>query len=247
MKKIFFYILAGSLCFSACKDDEEIVGYKEPENIAVQNTYDDESIQKFLDENYLDAQGNIKAFSSTDAADDNEIKLKDLSPAPVKLNSGVVYIVRNGAQPTPGTAIGDMDVMRIMMRSRAYLAANTEGKTAFFNSTEFAGFSSLDYTGSPVNDPAFYYARQALISASTPKSYYEMEGFQEAIKYFKAFNQDDAANYNLQGAIIVPSRAAYARDNHSSFGAGGTNPYRNKSFVFNFQVYKTRARLDSEK
>lgn len=60
MKKIFLYILAGSLSFTACKKDDEVETYKEPEDITVQNNYDDQAIKKFMDENYLDAQGNIK-------------------------------------------------------------------------------------------------------------------------------------------------------------------------------------------
>jgi hypothetical protein len=56
-----------------------------------------------MNDNYLDVQGNIKAFSSTDPSDDNEKKLSDLSPQ--TLPSGVIYIVRNGAQPSPGVAI----------------------------------------------------------------------------------------------------------------------------------------------
>ncbi|KQR92673.1 hypothetical protein ASG01_12325 [Chryseobacterium sp. Leaf180] len=245
MKKIFLYILAGSLCFSACKKDDEIETYKEPEDISIQNSYDDISIEKFLGENYLDAQGNIKAFSATDASDDNETKLKDLNPAPVKLSSGVIYIVRNGAQPNPGTEIKTENVMRIMMRARTYLAANTDGNTAFFNTSDFAGYSSLDGSGTPIVDPAFFYARKVLTDLN-PRSYYEIEGFQEAITKFRAFDLDDSANYNLQGVIIVPSRAAFARDNHSSFGVQGTNIYRNKTFVFNFQVYKSRTRLPNE-
>ncbi|MFC3160902.1 hypothetical protein ACFOEQ_22870 [Chryseobacterium arachidis] len=72
MKKIFLYILAGSLCFTACKkDDEDVATFVEPDDIAVRNSYDDQAIQKFMDENYLDVQGNIKAFSASDTTDDN--------------------------------------------------------------------------------------------------------------------------------------------------------------------------------
>ncbi len=46
--------------------------YQEPGDINVQNSYDDQAIKKFMDENYLDAQGNIKAFSDTDTSDDKE-------------------------------------------------------------------------------------------------------------------------------------------------------------------------------
>jgi hypothetical protein len=42
----------------------------------------------------------------------------------------------------------------------------------------------------------------------------------------------------MQGVIIVPSRAAYARDN-SIYGT----VYANRSFVFNFQLYNTKTRV----
>jgi len=241
MKKIFLYVLAGSLCFSACKKDDEVETYKEPEDINLQNTYDNEAIQKFLENNYLDAKGNIKPFSSTDAADDNEKKLKDMNPQTTP--SGAIYIIRSAAQPNPGTTIGDKDVMRIMMRAKAYLAGNTDGNTTFLTSSTFSGFSPLDETGSPISDPIFYYAKTSTRTASgKPSSYYEMEGFQEAVRMFKAFNQSDSEDYNLQGVIIVPSRAAYARDEHSSFGTQYASPFRNTSFIFNLQVYKSTPR-----
>lgn len=245
MKKIFLYLIAGSLCFSACKKDDEVETYKEPEDINVQNSYDSEAIQKFLENNYLDAQGNIKAFSSTDTADDNETKLKDMSPQTTP--SGAIYIIRANAQPNPGATIGDTDVMRIMMRAKAYLAGNTDGNTTFLTNSNFSGFTPLDEGGSPISDPIFYYVKDATRTASgKPKSYYEMEGFQEAIRKFKAFDMTDDQNYNLQGVIIVPSKAAFARDEHYSFGTQYTSPFRNTSFIFNLQVYKTRARTVAE-
>lgn len=245
MKKIFLYILTGSLCFSACKRDDDVETYKEPEDIAVQNTYDDQSIQKFLDENYLDAQGNIKAFSNTDDSDDNEKKLSELNP--VTLPSGVIYIVRAGAQPsdlTPpaGTTIGSDDIIRIMMRAKTYLAANTDGNVAFISGTDFV--NTIDGTGTPVVDPAYYYVKESILEDATTdaakqRSYYEIEGFREALQKFKAFDQPDSAPYNLQGVIIVPSRAAFARDSHFNYTGYS---FRNRSFVFNFQVYKTTPR-----
>ena len=73
-----------------------------------------------------------------------------------------------------------------------------------------------------------------------------MEGFQEAIRKFKAFDVGDDQNYNLQGVIIVPSRAAYARDEHYASGQTSASPFRNVSFIFNVQVYHTRARTADE-
>ncbi|SMO92388.1 hypothetical protein SAMN06265171_112108 [Chryseobacterium rhizoplanae] len=252
MKKIFLYILAGSLCFSACKKDDTPDVYVEPEDIATQNTYDDQAIKKLMDENYLDAQGNIKAFSSTDTADDNEKKLSELSP--VTLPSGTIYIVRSGAQPpanpTPAyeSTIKDDDIIKIMGRAYSYLAVNSDGNTSFTSKAAF--LNTIDGTGIPVIDPMFYYTKRSILEAGTTDAakkakYYQIPGFREALQKFKAFNNPSSeAPYNLQGVIIVPSRAAFARNPHYPYL---NTSYRNKSFVFNFQIYGRESRPDGEK
>lgn len=238
MKKIFLYILAGSLCFSACKKDDDVSTYVEPEDVATQNTYDDQAIKKFMDENYLDAQGNIKAFSSTDTVDDNEKKLSELSP--VTLPSGTIYIMRSGAQPAPADAktIGDTDIIKIMGRAYSYLAVNSDGNTTFQAKAAF--LNTIDGTGIPVIDPMYYYVKKSILEAGTTDAakqpgYYQIAGFREALQKFKAFDSPSSeAPYNLQGVIIVPSRAAFARNPHYPYL---NTSYRNKSFVFNFQIY----------
>lgn len=244
MKKIFLYILAGSLCFSACKKDDDTSPYVEPEDIATQNTYDDQAIKKFMDENYLDAQGNIKAFSSTDTADDTEKKLSELSP--ITLPSGTIYIMRSGAQPSSaeGKTIESTDIIKIMGRAYSYLAVNSDGNTSFQSKAAF--LNTIDGTGVPVIDPMFYYTKKSILDAATTPdaakkaSYYQIPGFREALQKFKAFdNISNEAPYNLQGVIIVPSRAAFARNPHYPYLSLS---YRNKSFVFNFQIYGREAR-----
>lgn len=242
MKKIFLYILAGSLCFSACKKDDEIPTYQEPEDINVQNSYDDQAIMKFMTENYLDAQGNIKAFSSTDASDDNEKKLSDLNYT--KLPSGTIYIKREGAQPAQGEAqiVKDSSVIRLMGRAYAYKAIDNNGNIVFSDKTQF--FNTIDDGTIPLTDPMFYYVKKTTLDAGATdaakqKSYYEIAGLKEALKNFGAFNLPNEAPYNLQGVIIVPSRAAFGRNAHYPYGGYS---YRNKSFVFNFQIYGSRER-----
>lgn len=241
MKKILLYCTALLLALSSCrKEDEPTETYKEPETLEVQNSYDDQAIQKFLTAHYLDTQGNIKAFSETDAADDNYTKLSDMGP--VTLPSGVVYIVRPGAQPDPGTAIGSSDIIRLMSRSISYVGISTDGNVTF--TSPFSFKSTIDGAGVPEVDPSYYYVKQSVLDAATAdvakqRSYYEIEGFREALQHFRAFDLTDDSGYNLQGVIIVPSRAAFARDphyNHSGYSM------RNRSVVFNFQVYKTTPR-----
>lgn len=243
MKKIFLYSTAIVLALSSCRKDDETATYTEPEDIAVQNSYDDQAIQKFLDTNYLDNLGNIKAFSSTDTSDDNNKKLSELNP--VTLPSGVVYIVRNGAQPNPGTTIGVSDSIRLMSRTYTSVATNTDNNITFSGTALFR--STIDGTGVPEVDPKYYYIddegttkdpliENATTDAAKLASYYEIEGFREGLQHFKAFNMEDSDNYNLQGVIIVPSRAAFARDPHYNYAGYSL---RNRSFIFNFQVYKT--------
>lgn len=243
MKKIFLYILAGGLCFSACKKDDEDDAFVEPTDINVRNSYDEQAIQKFMNDNYLDSQGNVKAFSSTDTSDDNETKLSDLNPQ--TLPSGVIYIVRTGAQPSPGVAIetnssaSNATQIKTMIRANYYIATETNGDVSF--TTSGALFNTIDGNGSPFTDPTFYYVKKSQLSAATTdaakqRSYYEIEGLQEGLKQFRGYeNTSNATPYNLQGVIIVPSKAAYARDaNYYSL--------QNACFVFNFQIYDAKTR-----
>jgi hypothetical protein len=240
MKKIFLYSAVVLVSLSSCRKEEEPETYKEPETLEIQNSYDDQAIQKFMSAHYLDNLGNIRAFSETDATDDNYPTLSALNP--VVLPSGVIYIMREGAQPVPGTAIGSSDIIRLMNRAYTYVATSTEGAVSFVSPMIFR--STIDGSGTPEVDPAYYYVKQSVLDAGTTdlakqRSYYEIEGFREALQHFKAFDLTDDASYNLQGVIIVPSRAAFARDlhfNHTGYSL------RNRSVIFNFQVYKTTPR-----
>ncbi|MDG4653026.1 hypothetical protein V2E39_21150 [Chryseobacterium arthrosphaerae] len=235
MKKIFLYILAGSLCFSACKKDDDVERYVEPEDIATQNNYDDQAIRKFMDENYLDVQGNIKAFSATDTADDHQKKLSELNPQ--TLPSGTIYIMRDGAQPSPGEEIKESDIIKIMGRSYACLAGESNGNVSFIAQTTF--LNTIDGNVVPYVDPMYYYVKKKTLTDATTDAakqpgYYQISGFREALQKFKAFNLPSDAPYNLQGVIIVPSRAAFARNAHYPYL---NQSYRNRTFIFNFQIY----------
>ncbi len=238
MKKTFLYLALASIALVSCKDDEiEVI----PEiDITTQNTYDDQAAQEFLKTHYFDSKGNLKDFVATDTVN---VKLADLVPAPVVLPSGVIYVFRPGAQPDPGTVIGDTDVIRLMSRTTSYVATSTDGVVKFASASTFK--DGIAGAGVPEVDPIYYYVKKSVKDAAKSdiakqSSYYEIEGFQEALRKFKAYDISDESNYNLQGLIIVPSRAAFARDSHYNFD---NLSYRNRSFVFNFQVYKTKTRV----
>lgn len=249
MKKIFLYILAGSLCFSACKkDDDAPEPYREPEDIATQNSYDDQAIKKFMDENYLDVQGNIKPFSATDTADDHQKKLSELNPQ--TLPSGTIYIMRDGAQPS-GTAakdIKDTDIIKIMGRGIASLATDNNGTVSFLPNSDITLLNTISGNVVPYIDPTYYYVKQSILGKATGNAskagYYQIPGFREALLKFKAFdNLPSETQYNLQGVIIVPSRAAFARNPHYPYL---NMSYRNRTFIFNFQIYGREDRPTDE-
>ena len=238
MKKTFLYLALASIAIVSCRKDDTPETIEEV-SIETQNTYDDQAAQNFLETHYLDAKGNIQDFVATDTVN---VKLADLNP--VTLPSGVIYIVRPGAQPAAGTAIGQYDLLRLMSRSTTYIATNTDNKVAYASPSTFR--NTISGSGVPEVDPAYFYVKKSVRDNATAplakeRSYYEIEGFQEAIKKFQAFNIPDDSNYNLQGVIIVPSRAAFARDAHFNYTGLA---YRNRSFVFNFQIYKSTPYLN---
>ncbi|MBN9312745.1 MAG: hypothetical protein BGO40_00610 [Chryseobacterium sp. 39-10] len=241
MKKILLYLAFLSVAVVSCKRDE--TPEEQPEiSVEMQNTYDDQAAEDFLQTHYLDAKGNIKDLAATDTVN---VKLKNLNP--ITLSSGVIYIIRNNAQPTPGTAIQPKDIIRLMSSSISYSSGEVNGKVSYQNGVSFR--NTIATTGVPEVDPNYYYIKSSLLNAfnkryntSYDHSFFEIEGFQEGLQKFKAFDIGDDVAYNLQGVIIVPSRAAYARDPHYSTGIS----LRNRSFVFAVQVYKTTTRPESE-
>lgn len=237
MKKALIFLFAATVAVTSCRKDEpEDNTIKEVADLATQNANDDKAIEKYMGEHYLDANGKIKAFSSTDASDDGYKKLSQLNHN--KLASGVIVIQREGAQPEPGTAIGDTDVIRLMHKTTTFLS--TSENNAVNYTSEFFFGNTVEGSGLPQVDPAFYSASKTLLDNSKkPASYYEIEGFKEGLKTFKSYNIPDSDNYNLQGVIIVPSRAAFARDEHYAYN---NINWRNRNFIFNFQVYKSTPR-----
>lgn len=238
MKKVLIFAMVAGISLGACKKDDDNNGqpaYVEPENISTQNTNDDAAIAKYLDEHYLNSQGKIMSFTATETPE-NHPRLSSMNP--LKLSSGVVVILREGAQPENGRSIGDTDIIRIMHHTGTFLSNLEDGKANYISELVFG--NTIDGSGAPQNDPSFYFASAKTLSESgKARDFYEIEGFREGLKHFKSCEIPDSQNYNLQGVIIVPSRAAFARDAHYPYGS---TSWRNRNFVFNFQVYKTSER-----
>lgn len=240
MKKIFLYIAALSILSISCnrdKDESDTVAL----SIDERNRLDDEAMAHFLQTRYLDNNGVIKTFDDNDASDDHFTKLADLNPK--QLPNGTYYIIRPNAQPVQGADIGADSVIRIMGRSITYKANKSEKGGRFGENLIFQ--SGLD-SGEIEVDPHYFFTPQSVINqynSTNGKSYdlafFQIEGFSQALQQFKAFNKNDDEIPSLQGVIIVPSRAAFARDAHYPYTKYSLF---DRSFVFNFQVYKSTPR-----
>lgn len=96
-------------------------------------------------------------------------------------------------------------------------------------------------------DPAYFYVKNSILTSDTYKDktrgYFEIEGLKEGLNYFKSYEIADSEDYNMQGVIIVPSRAAFARDDHFAYSSYS---FRNRSFVFSFQIYKADTRTSDK-
>lgn len=234
MKKPFLFLAVVSIALISCKKDTPVDETAPEVSIETQNSYDDQAAVEFLQTHYFNAKGKVEELKEGDTTN---VKLANLNP--ITLPSGVVYVVRPGAQPDPGTTIGSSDIIRLMGVSTTYVATNETDKVKFRSPANFS--NPIASSGMPEVDPSYFYVKKKVLDAGATdiqkqRSYYEIEGFKEGLMKFKSFDIPDETNYNLQGLIIVPSRAAFARDPH--FNYTGIS-YRNRSFIFNVQVYKT--------
>ncbi|WP_028121909.1 hypothetical protein [Epilithonimonas tenax] len=240
MKKILLGIALSVVVLQGCKKDEDEVAATVVLTIEEQNTYDDAAAKDFMTKNYFNSKGVITAFDSTISTDDNEKKLIEYDYK--TLPSGVIYIIRPGAQPDPGKAIGTTDVISTMQIAKSYVSTKVDDKMIYGSESTF---SNSVLSGDLVKDPAYFYVKSSVLkkyndtySTTYGRNFYEIEGLQEGLKYFKSFALPDSADYNMQGVIIVPSRAAFARD-ATIYGAA----YNNRCFVFNFQLFDSKTRV----
>ena len=254
MKKLLLGLLVATAVLNSCRSDTYAPNYIPSVDQATQNTYDDTAIKDYLDTHYFDDRGKIKAFDDTTKPDDKNVKLSSLAKT---LPSGTIYVIRPNAQPTNGTAVHDTDVINIMQVGFASRAIKSSDQIQFAATVPF--FNTVDQGGVPVKDPQWFYVKQSAIDAEqkrldtnnpsntvkVTKSYFEIEGFQEAIKQFQSFTKNDVDDYNLQGLIIVPSRAAFGKDPFYNYN-GANVSLNDYTFFFNFQLYGARARTTSE-
>lgn len=242
MKKWGLAIFAVVLAFAACKSDDD---FREP-SIADQNKWDDDAILVYLEDHYFEPErGKIKRFDVTDSTDDN---FPNLLSQGTKLPSGVWVIKKNGfVAEGPIADDNTRDSILIShetMRFKANYEDLAEGQKPYTNEFSIL-YSTINSTGTPAWDPYFYFTHitPSMVENNLNLSHFVMEGFVEGIKHFPSTNTDGSEAYNFQGAIIVPSRAAFGRD-VVYVGGSPSYSFRNTSFVFNFELHKVIDRID---
>lgn len=245
IKKWGLTILALGIFFTACKNDDDGV---EELPIEEQNQVDDDAIVEYLQNHYFDTErGLIKEFDDEDAEDDQNQTLHSLG---TKLPSGV-WIVKRPSVVAEGPIANDntQDSILISLQTHAFVASNkdlAEEEKLYSSITPLNSlpWSTINSSGVPLWDPSYYYidVPKLNLGDNVNLSHFEIEGFTEGLKQFNSTDTDGTDLYNFQGVIIVPSRAAFARD-FSFVGSQLNYTYRNYSFVFNFELHKVIPRI----
>jgi major membrane immunogen (membrane-anchored lipoprotein) len=232
MKKYLAFILITSLVLTSCKKEDSPT-IAPPIDISEQNSNDDAAIQNFLQDNTFTDNGKVVALTE----DEKKAGLKKPLTAykPTKLPSGVVYL--HYYEPIANPLVNKTDALSLQYIANMYISRPVNNKVILSNNLEFS--STIMGTGVARQDPYFYYTSPSKIPAGITASYFEIEGLQEAMVNFRSCKLEPVDDYKLQGLIIVPSRAAYARDDH--YKNYNVN-WNDRTLVFNFQIYKAEAR-----
>lgn len=241
IKKLGVCLLIFGLLSTACKRDDDNNELPQGE----QNEVDDRALVDYLEDHYFDPErGLIKKYDEDDEEDD---EYPTLMSTAVKLTSGV-WIVKRESVVAEGPSVVDnkTDSMLISFNSVRFKASYeqlAENEAAYEKYT--ANFTNTIYsTGTPAWDPAFYYTEitEEMANNGINESYFVIEGFVEGLKQFKSTMTNGSDLYNFQGAILIPSRAAYGRDLVYLNGTLDGSSYRDNSFVFNFEIHQVLPR-----
>lgn len=242
MKKWGIVLLAFGLALSACNNDDDNNELPQDE----QNQVDDDAIIEYLEDHYFDpTRGLIKEFDSEDDSDDEYPNLRTQG---TKLPSGVWVVKRPGMTAEgPSVQSNTTDSILISTQTHTFRASYedlADGETGYSSIVNLSAWSTINTTGVPTWDPTYYYS--VLTSSMTDNglelSHFVIEGFVEGLKHFHSTQTDGSDLYDFQGAIIVPSRAAFGRDYVYTGGTLNNSVYRDLSFVFNFELHKVLPR-----
>lgn len=219
-------MLSVFVLFSSCRNDDDGLDLL-PQ--AEQNDLDDRAIVKFLEEHYFNEVGKVIKFSDAISSDDNEtplIEIAEMHP------TGYWFVHKPNFEAT-GRKITNVENDSILIQYDLNGFVARQRDDSAFYSTPTSISTTINTTGYPIWDPAFYYTDISNMN-NAQKKWYEMEGLQEGLKEFHSTNKSasDLPAVNFQGLVIVPSRLVYQRD-YNVFNLGPDT-----SVYFNFELYQ---------
>lgn len=238
MKKWGILLLVAGFIVGACKNDDDDNELPQDE----QNQVDDDAIVEYLEDHFFDPErGLITEYDDEDEDDDNYPNLRSQG---TKLSSGVWIVKREGIEATGDAATSNaQDSILISINTYGFRASNqdlTEDETLYSSIVNIPSWSTINTSGTPTWDPAYYYTNitDEMTENEIGIEHFVIEGFVEGLKHFQATNTSGSDLYDFQGAIIVPSRLAFARDYIYNGTRLDNQTYRDLSFVFNFELHK---------
>lgn len=243
MKKWGILLLVAGFIVGACKNDDDDNELPQDE----QNQVDDDAIVEYLEDHYFDPErGLITEYDDEDEDDDNYPNLRSQG---TKLSSGVWVVKREGIEATGDAVTSNaQDSILISYDMKKFVASYddlADGETPY--SSSLSTLTSTIYTTGTANwdityssGYSFYYVdiTETMQENDITIDNFVIEGLVEGLKHFNTTETNGADLYNFQGAIIVPSRAAFGRDYVYSGDYLRNDIYRDTSFIINFELHK---------
>ena len=219
-------ILTFLVAVSSCKSDDDGDSLLPQEQ---QNSLDDQAIIKFLQDHYFNTVGKVTKFRDDISSDDDQTPLYDIAEQDP---TGYWYVKKPGFEAT-GRQITNVDSDSILLQYELNgFVARTTNDSVFYGLPHSIS-TTINTTGYPIWDPAFYYKDVSEMS-NAEERWYEMEGVRDGLMHFNSTNKlpGDMPAVDFQGLIIAPSRLAFKRDYNVFNLAPDTSVY------INFELYQ---------
>lgn len=224
------FLLSLMVLFSSCQNDDDGLDLL-PQ--AEQNSVDDRALVKFLEDHYFNSVGKVIRFSDDITSDDNETPLIQYA----ELKPSGIWVVHRPDFEANGRKVTNVENDKILVQYDLNGFVGRISNDSVFYSIPTSISTTINTTGYPIWDPAFYYTDISDMN-NAQKSWYEIEGLHEGLMEFHSTNKAaaDLPAVNFQGLILVPSRLVFKRD-YNVFNLGPDT-----SVLFNFELYQVEDR-----
>ncbi len=254
-KFILALIACTSIAVTSCKNDDNSTSTETYVDIPLneRHTLDDQAIEQYLTQYYfnpisgrLTAKDTIVGTNPTTGINDDDfVTLNNLAQKDAK---GYWYVINPEVTAEgPSITSNTNDSILISYEVQRFRASSdTSLKYKFLPVSTYLSTISLG-SGNPVFDPYFYhvYLTDAQTEAGVKSEYYVLDNFVDGLKHFKSTNNNGIDQIKIQGAIILPSRLAYARNMaYDTSGYITDQAQRDYSLIISFELHKILPRKE---